>query len=287
MPHLLRQQLRRVLLSGGRLAQVEVLQLPLGISHGGVGIQQRTAGALQLPVLQAASLHGGQLGHDLVIGLLVVLELNAGGDGDEPLLPVVGGRGVVAQGQLLPYIHKELGVAAAAKQGIAHQRGGVVVAAAGKAHTQLALSHVHGLLHPLHLGPSRMGRGRSDVPDPIPGQRGESCGQRLPYPLQGCAAAVEQLQPGGGKQLSVQGVELWHLQLLRTRLVAQAADAVGLPVAHLPQQSGVGILPLVIHLAADGVNQVGLLPLKISGHKAAPLGHGIAQQLSQQLRHRL
>ena len=107
------------------------------------------------------------------------------------------------------------------------------------------------------------------------------------YPLQGCAAAVEQLQPGGGKQLSVQGVELWHLQLLRTRLVAQAADAVGLPVAHLPQQSGVGILPLVIHLAADGVNQVGLLPLKISGHKAAPLGHGIAQQLSQQLRHRL
>ena len=82
-------------------------------------------------------------------------------------------------------------------------------------------------------------------------------------------------------------MELWHLQLLRTRLVAQAADAVGLPVAHLPQQSGVGILPLVIHLAADGVNQVGLLPLKISGHKAAPLGHGIAQQLSQQLRHRL
>ncbi|CAN4023340.1 XF1762 family protein, partial [Dysosmobacter welbionis] len=54
VPHLLRQQLRRVLLSGGRLAQVEVLQLPLGISHGGVGIQQRTAGALQLPVLQAA-----------------------------------------------------------------------------------------------------------------------------------------------------------------------------------------------------------------------------------------
>ena len=47
--------------------QVEVLQLPLGISHGGVGIQRCTAGALQPPSAQAASLHGGQLGHDLVI----------------------------------------------------------------------------------------------------------------------------------------------------------------------------------------------------------------------------
>ena len=67
------------------LAQIEVLQLALGNPHGGVGVQQGAAGALQLPVLQAAGLHGGQLGHDLVIGLLVVLELDAGGDGDDPL----------------------------------------------------------------------------------------------------------------------------------------------------------------------------------------------------------
>ncbi len=40
-------------------------------------------------------------------------------------------------------------------------------------------------------------------------------------------------------------------------------------------------------MAADGVDQVGLLPLKIGGHKAPPLRHRVADQLSQQLRHRL
>ena len=132
-----------------------------------------------------------------------------------------------------------------------------------------------------------MGLGDGDVPDPVPGQGGKGGGQCLPHPLQGRAAAVEQLQPGGGEQLPVQGVELFHLELLCALLIAQAADAVGLFAAHLLQQAGVGILPLVVHLAADGVDQVGLLPLKIGGHKAPPLGHRVAQQFSQQLRHRL
>ena len=132
-----------------------------------------------------------------------------------------------------------------------------------------------------------MGRRRGDVPDPVPGQRGKGGGQSLPHPLQGRAAAVEQLQPGGGEQLPVQGVEPGHLELLGAPLVSQAADTVGLAVAHLPQQAGIGVLPLVVHLAADGVDQVGFLPLKIGGHKAAPLCDGIAHQLSQQLRHRL
>ena len=109
---------------------------------------------------------------------------------------MIQGGGVVAQGQLLPHIQKQLGIAAAAEEGVAHQQGGGVIAAAGKSHSQLALGHIHSLLDPQHLLPGRMVPGDGDIPDHIPGQRGKGGQQSLLYPPPVGTATVKQLQPG-------------------------------------------------------------------------------------------
>ena len=49
------------------------------------------------------------------------------------------------------------------------------------------------------------------------------------------AAAVEQLQPGGGHHPLAVSVELLVVDLGQPRLVTEAADAIGLPGAHLLQ----------------------------------------------------
>ena len=285
--HTRSQDLRRLILSRGRLAQVEVLQLALGIAHGDVGVAQHTAGAVHLPGFQLAPLHGTQLQHDLIIGLLVVFKLDAGGDGDDALLPVIDGRGKIAQGQLLPHVQKELGVAAAAEEGVAHQQGGHIVAVAGKAHAQLALGHVHGLFHIAGLRGAGVGHGGGTFIAALSGQRGKCLAQCRLHPLQRRAAAVNELQAAGGDQLPILGIELLGLQALGVLFPAQAADAVRLPGAHLLQQAGVGIVPLIVDQAADGVDEVCLFTFKIGGHKPAMVGHRLTDQLAHQLCHRL
>lgn len=47
--------------AGSRLPQIEVFQLALGISHSGVAVEQRGAGAGQLPFLQLTVLHRREL----------------------------------------------------------------------------------------------------------------------------------------------------------------------------------------------------------------------------------
>ena len=76
------------------------------------------------------------------------------------------------------------------------------------------------------------------------------------------------------------------MQLLRALFVTQAAHTVRLPGAHLLQQTGGGVVPLVVDLAADGIDQVGLLTFKVGAHKPAPFGDRIADQLAHQLRRR-
>ena len=78
-----------------------------------------------------------------------------------------------------------------------------------------------------------------------------------------------------------------QLQLFRRGLAAQTADAVRLPCAHFLQKPAVGIIPLVIDEAADGIQKIGLLRIKISRYKPSPLRYRIADQLTQQLRDRL
>ena len=71
---------------------------------------------------------------------------------------------------------------------------------------------------------ARAGWGSATAMSRIPsrGRVAKAAARAWPHPLQGRAAAVEQLQPGGGEQLPVQGVELFHLELLCALLIAQA-----------------------------------------------------------------
>ena len=204
----------------GSLSHVKVFQLALRIANGCIAVQQRGAGAFQLPVLQLTLLNGLQLGHDLIVSPLIVLELNAGGHGDEALLPVVEGGRVIAEGQLLPDVQKQLGVAGAAEEGITHQQSGHIVTAAGKTHAQLALGHVQHILHMLHGFPADVGRRRGDHPDLLTGQGGKCRRQRLLYPFQLGAAAVYDLQRRCGDQIAVLGIDLQRLQLVHRLLVA-------------------------------------------------------------------
>ena len=200
---------------------------------------------------------------------------------------MVQGRGVIAEGQLLPDVQKQLGVAASAEECVAHQQRRRVAAAAGEAHAQLALGHVQLLHHRADLLPGRVVLGDGHILNVLSGQCGKGGAQGPHHPVLIGAAAVKQLQPGGGDQLAVLCIQLPQLQLFRSLLAAQAADAVGLSRAHLPQEAAVGIVPLVVDEAADGVDQVRLFTLKVGGHEPSPLRGGVADQLAQQVRHRL
>ena len=83
---------------------------------------------------------------DLVQGLLIVFGLDPRGHRNKVLGTVVGGAGVVTQGQLLPYIQKQLGVAGAAEEHVHHQHRILVNAVHAVAQAQLSLAHVHLLL---------------------------------------------------------------------------------------------------------------------------------------------
>ena len=132
-----------------------------------------------------------------------------------------------------------------------------------------------------------MGPIQGDIPHLLPRQGGESGEQRLLYPSLRGAAAVDQLQARGGDQLLIQRVQLFGLHAFSARLTAQAGNPIGLPRTHLPQEAAVCVVPLIVDKAADSVQKVGLFTLKVGRHKAAPLGHWVADQLPQQLCYRL
>ena len=270
----------------GSLSQIKVFQLALRIANGCIAVQQRGAGAFQLPVLQLTLLNRLQLGHDLIVSPLIVLELNAGGHGDEALLPVVEGGRVIAEGQLLPDVQKQLGVAGPAKKGITHQQSGHIVTAAGKTHAQLALGHVQHILHILHGFPADVGRRRGDHPNLLAGQGGKGRRQRLLYPFQIGAAAVNNFQRRCGDQIPILGIDLQCLQLVHRLLVAQTGHGVGLSIAQRPQQTAVRPIPLIVDERPDGLQQIGLFAFKILRHKPAVVGDGVTDQLAQQRRRR-
>ena len=70
-------------------------------------------------------------------------------------------------------------------------------------------------------------------------------------------------------------------------LAAQLVHAEGLPGAHLGHHPQLGVLPLVVDLGADAVDQVVLLLPGIVGAEGAVLGIGLQQQLRQQRGRRL
>ena len=126
------------------------------------------------------------------------------------------------------------------------------------------------------------GTGRLRVQARAPGQGGEGLQQGVLHPGDGGAAAVEQLQPGGGHHLPAVGMELLVVDGGGGSLVAQTADAVGLIAAHLLQKPQVRPVPLIVADGADAVQQVGPLAVHIFRQIPAVAGDGVQQQLPQQ-----
>ena len=75
--------------------------------------------------------------------------------------------------------------------------------------------------------------------------------------------------------------------LLGRLLIAQAADAVGLPGAHLLQQAEIGPVPLVVADGADAVDEVDLFAVHVFLQIPAAPGDGVQKQLAHQLGHGL
>ena len=166
-----------------------------------------------------------QLVQNFVQGPLIVGGLDAGGHREDALGADIGAGGVVAQGQLLPDIHKELGIAGAAEQKVCQDHGGHIVGGAAEAHGQLPLGHVHGLVDDVGLHRGGHGTGRLRVLARAPGQGGEGLQQGVLHPGDRGAAAVEQLQPGGGHHLLAVGMELLVVDGGGGSLIAQTAHS--------------------------------------------------------------
>ena len=190
--------------------------------------------------------------------------------------------GVVAEGELFPDVEEEFGVAAAAEEGVAHQQGGGVLAAAGEAHAQLALGYVQALSEEARFFREDMGCQFRRGFHSGAGQLRQGGAEGGFHPGIFRAAAVENLQPGGGDQMAVALEEQLGMQGGGDLLIAQAGDAVGFAGAHLLKKAAVGIRPLVVENAADGVDEVGLLVFKIILQEEAVPGNGGADQLSQE-----
>ena len=200
---------------------------------------------------------------------------------------MVEGGGVVAEGELLPDIQEELGVAGPAEEEVAEEEGALIVGGAGEAHAKLPLGDIHALPDHLGLLPGAVALRHRDGGDAPAGQGGEGVQQGVLHPGELGAAAVEELHGGGGDQAAVLGVELLGGGPLHGLLVPQAADAVGLPGAELLQEAEVRPVPLVVADGADGVRQVVPLALHVVREEAAAAGDGLEDHLAQELRHGL
>ena len=200
---------------------------------------------------------------------------------------MVEGGGIVAEGELLPDVQEELGVAGPAEEEVAEKQGALIVGGAGEAHTELALGDVHALPDHPGLLPGAVVLRHRNGGDALAGQGGEGVQKGVLHPGELRAAAVEELHGSGGDQAAVLRVELLGGGLLHALLVPQAADAVGFPGAELLQEAQVRPVPLVVADGADGIRQVVPLALHIVREEAAAAGDGRQDHLAHELRHGL
>ena len=131
--------------SGGR---EEALNGTRGVIHGAQAGKQGFLGGKQFIFRDAAILTQLKLVQDFLPHRLLLLEINAGIDGDNTLAAIVAGTDGIAQGLLFPDLHKQLAGLTAAEHGVAHLHGGetgIVLGDGGQeAHGKLALGNIHG-----------------------------------------------------------------------------------------------------------------------------------------------
>ena len=156
--------------------------------------------------------------------------------------------------------------------------------AQAEADYQLALTHIHLLLHIPGLGLHRVHAdiGAQVIVDLPPGQGGQSLpkgGGNLFHPR---LAAVEQLHRAGLQKRPVVPGQLLVVDVLGLLLAAQAADGEVLKAAHLLDAAGEGIAAFVVDAAADALQQLLLLAVHILGQQQAAPGLGREQHVRHQ-----
>ena len=215
--------------------------------------------------------------------------VDTGGDGQNALGAVVAGADAVAQGLLLPEIHKELGGHPGPEHLVQHLHGGVVRLpvgnGGGEAQAELALGHVHGLGDILAgAGVKIRLRGQGHRLPPAEVQQG---GQQLRHLLRSPGAHIEQLY-GALRQdalmVPVQPLGGDGRHLLR---LPQPGQTEAVLPAHNLQQAAHGIRLLVVQVALDGGDEIFLFALHIALQEAPVFQGGLQQQLPEEFRHRL
>ena len=115
---------------------------------GPQGRENGFLGGGQFFVRNLAIAAGCQLGEYLLTGHIFLVKIDTGRYGDDALGAMVTGADLVAQGHFLTDIHEQLAGHACAEDGIEqlHCRKFLMAIGdgGGKAHAQLALSHIHG-----------------------------------------------------------------------------------------------------------------------------------------------
>ena len=98
--------------------QGEVLHPSRGVRNGAQAGANGLLSCLQLLLGDLSGLAGSQLPEDLLLGPLVVAGVNTGGHGEDALGSIDGRGRIIAQGQLLPHVEKQLAGQVPAKQGV-------------------------------------------------------------------------------------------------------------------------------------------------------------------------
>ena len=156
--------------------------------------------------------------------------------------------------------------------------------AQAEADYQLALTHIHLLLHIPGLGLHRVHADISAqvIVDLSPGHGGQSLPESGGDLLHPRLAAVEQLHRAGLQKLPVVPGQLFIIDVLGLLLAAQAADGEVLKAAHLLNAAGQGIAALVVDAAANPLQQLLLLAVHILGQQQAAPGLGGEQHVCHQ-----
>ena len=156
--------------------------------------------------------------------------------------------------------------------------------AQAEAHHQLALAHVHLLLHIPGLSLHRVHAdiGAQVIVDLSPGHGGQGLPEGGGDLLHPRLAAVEQLHRAGLQKRPVVPGQLFVVDVLGLLLAAQAADGEILKAAHLLNAAGEGIAALIVDAAADALQQLLLLTVHILGQQQAAPGIGRKQHIRHQ-----
>ena len=202
---------------------------------------------------------------------------------------MVAGANIIAQRAGFPDLHEQLTGHAASKKHIAHLHGSKTLIPQGnggnKAHTQLALGHIHllGMIPGCRIGKRSL--------------RPQSSRSSFNLLEQGLQQRCHLFRPGRAhiKQfygtlcqdaavmlIGTLGGDLLHLLRL-----SQPGNPEGIPGTHLPNQLAVCVNPLIVKLRFHGQDQIPFFVLHIIPAECPLLQHRLKQQLLQKADHGL